>query len=81
METFKVIPQPTPAAPSLRSGQALKGGARPLWPVMALLVLAFASLAAAQKPGVSSKPVAKPVATLVKARWRVLGARPLAMYY
>ncbi|HEY1210700.1 MAG TPA: hypothetical protein VGE85_15135 [Terracidiphilus sp.] len=46
-------PQPTRAAPSLRSGQALKGGATPLWPVMALLVLALASLAAAQKPSVA----------------------------
>jgi len=84
METFKVIPQPTRAAPSpapAGSGQALKGGATPLLPVMALLVSALASLAAAQKPSVSSKPVAKPDATLVKARWRVLGASPLSMYY
>jgi spore germination protein YaaH len=54
--------------------------------MIALLFLALASLAAAQKPGVSAKPVAaKPIATpvspLVKARWRVLGARPLTMYY
>ena len=49
--------------------------------MMAVLLLALASLAAAQKPRVASKPVAKPDATLVKARWHVLGARPLAMYY
>src|SRR5208337_2959763 len=54
--------------------------------MMGLLFLALASLAAAQKPGISEKPVAakpiaKPVSPLVKARWRVLGARPLTMYY
>jgi spore germination protein YaaH len=49
--------------------------------MMGLLFLAFASLAAAQKPSLSSKPAAKPDAPLVKARWHVLGARPLAMYY
>ncbi len=59
---------------------APKGGAMPLWLVMALLVLASASLAA-QKPGVSAKPGARPGAALIKARWQVLGARPLAMYY
>jgi len=48
---------------------------------MALLLLALAGLAAAQKPRVSSKPVAKAEAPLVKSRWHVLGARPLAMYY
>jgi len=46
-----------------------------------VLLLASVSLAAAQKPRVSAKPVAKHGATLVKARWHVLGARPLAMYY
>ncbi|MGB9487638.1 MAG: glycosyl hydrolase family 18 protein, partial [Terriglobia bacterium] len=71
---------------------ALKGDATPpqtflrwlagrLAPMMGLLFLALASLAAAQKPSVSSKPVAKPEATLARARWHVLGARPLAMYY
>jgi spore germination protein YaaH len=47
----------------------------------ALLVLALATLAAAQKPPVAAKPVGKPVTALVKARGQVLGARPLAMYY
>jgi spore germination protein YaaH len=48
---------------------------------MALLVLALASSAAAQKPSVAAKPATKPGATSVKTRCRVLGARPLAMYY
>ena len=43
--------------------------------------LALASLTAAQKPRVSAKPAAKLGATLVNARWHVLGAHPLAMYY
>ena len=68
-----MTPQPTRAA--------LKGGATPLWPLMALLVLALGSMAAAQKPRVTSKSAAKPDPTLAKARGRVLGARPLAMYY
>jgi spore germination protein YaaH len=49
--------------------------------MMGLLCLALASLAAAQKSHVSAKPVAKPGAPLLKARWQVLEARPLAMYY
>jgi spore germination protein YaaH len=49
--------------------------------MIALLFLALASAAAAQKPSVASKPIAKPEATSVRARWRVLGARPLSMYY
>ena len=48
---------------------------------LALLFLALARLAAAQKPRVAAKPVAKHGASLVKARGHVLGARPLAMYY
>jgi spore germination protein YaaH len=48
---------------------------------MAWLILAVASVAAAQKPRVSSKAVAEPAAPPAKARRRILGARPLAMYY
>lgn len=92
----KVIPQsqaPTRVAPGLSPAPAaLKGGATRcdtflrwfagcLALMMAVLLLALASLAAAQKPSVAAKPVAKPGATLVKTRWHVLGARPLAMYY
>jgi spore germination protein YaaH len=43
--------------------------------------LALASLTAAEKPATSSKPVFKPDATLLRARWRVLNTRPLGMYY
>jgi spore germination protein YaaH len=49
--------------------------------MMGLLLLGLPCPAAAQKPHVTPKPVAKPEATLVRARWHVLGARPLAMYY
>jgi spore germination protein YaaH len=59
----------------------LLGFAGSLARMVAVFSLALASLAAAQKPRVPSKPVAKPGATLLKARWHVLGARPLAMYY
>jgi spore germination protein YaaH len=48
---------------------------------MGLLLLALASLGAAQKPPVAAKPAAKPGATGVKGRAQVLGARPLGMYY
>ncbi len=46
-----------------------------------VLFLGCACLAAAQKPHVAAKPGARPGAALIKARWQVLGARPLAMYY
>jgi spore germination protein YaaH len=49
--------------------------------MLALLVLALASLAAAQKPHAPAQPVAKVGATLVKPGRQVLGAYPLAMYY
>jgi spore germination protein YaaH len=49
--------------------------------VIAVILLAFANLGAARKPRLPSKPVAKPEATLLKARWHVLDARPLSMYY
>ena len=48
--------------------------------VMGLLLVAIACLAF-QKPPVPAKPAAKPASALVKARWRVLGAHPLSMYY
>jgi spore germination protein YaaH len=68
----------TPSGPTRAS---LKGGAALFWPALALFVLAYASLLPAQTPRVSAKPLAKPVTALAKARWRVLGAHPLAMCY
>jgi spore germination protein YaaH len=55
--------------------------------MMALLLVAFASASAAQKPRVSSPGRGTPwrastgMSALVKARGHVLGARPLALYY
>jgi spore germination protein YaaH len=48
--------------------------------VMGLLLLAIACLAT-QKPPVPAKPAAKPASASAKARWHVLGAHPLSMYY
>ena len=95
MGGFKVIPQSrrtthvTPGfSPALSHTRApLKGAARPLWLagrlalIMGLLFLPLASLAAVQKPRVSSKAVAKTGTPSIKARWGILSARPLAMYY
>jgi spore germination protein YaaH len=78
MERFKVIDGLTPAA--LKGGATRRFAGR-LVPMVGLLFLAVASLAVAQKPRATAKPVAKPVATLVRTRGHVLGARPLAMYY
>jgi len=43
--------------------------------------LALGCLGAAQSPQPAAKAAATPDASLIKARWRVLGARPLGMYY
>ncbi len=59
----------------------LKGGAASLWLAMALLVPVAAHMDAAQKSQVAGKPAARPVTASARARWQVLGARPLAMYY
>jgi spore germination protein YaaH len=48
---------------------------------MMALLLALASLGAAQNLPLAAKPVAKPAPTWLKASRHVLGARPLAMYY
>jgi len=83
---------PLGMTPDGLTSAALKGGATLpgaflLWlacrfaQMMALLLLGLASLAGAQKPRVAAKSGARPGATLIKARWQVLGARPLAMYY
>ena len=49
--------------------------------MVGVLFLGFVSLVAAQNPPASLKPVAKTVTASTRARWHVLGARPLAMYY
>jgi spore germination protein YaaH len=49
--------------------------------MMVVLFPALTSLAAAQNPAASAKPAGKPVSAMVKARWHVLGAHPLEMYY
>lgn len=48
---------------------------------MTLLLPAAANLAATQTQRPSGKPPAKPASAMTRACWRVLAARPLAMYY
>jgi spore germination protein YaaH len=45
------------------------------------MLLAGGCLEAVQKPKPATNAVAQPDASLLKARWRVLGARPLGLYY
>jgi len=49
--------------------------------MMIVLLLALASLAAAQTASVPARTAGKPASAVVKARWHVLGAHPLEMYY
>ncbi len=64
--------------PPCRDGEAILSGL-PRMVVATLLV--FGALEAAPRPRPASGSVARPDAALLKARWHVLGARPLGMYY
>jgi len=48
---------------------------------LVLLIFVSASLVAGERTRAASKPAPKPVSALTRARWQVLAARPLAMYY